>query len=131
MREHDEEDLPILDAVVRVGDEAIIRSLRTGRETLAALEALRRAALEPGECGGTTVPPHTPAPEGGVAAGSRPGAGDGSAVVLDPDTMRPRPGRRVASGAPVDVVLERHVDALRRELRELLGDAPHGARVGR
>ena len=125
MREHDEEDLPILDAVVRGGDAAIIRSLRLGRETLAELEALRRAALVPdGRPGGSSAADDA----GPAAAPARPGSGDGSPVFLDPDTMRPRPVRsaRRDDEMPIDVVLERHVDALRRELRELLG-APPGA----
>ena len=141
MREHDDEDLPILDAVVRVGDEAIILSSRLGRETLAELEALRRAALEPDGvddgavesiCGSDPAAAH-----GGVsgtgerakghanehAAGPphRPGRGDGSAVFLDPDTMRPSLPPTGDRGAAIDVLLERQVDALRRELRELLG----------
>lgn len=111
MREHDEEDLPILDAVVRGGDAAIIQSSRLGRETLAELEALRLAALAPL---GTAGP--------GGDAPARPGRGDGSAVFLDPDTMRPRATPPLAGGS-IDVVLEREVDALRRELRALLGAA--------
>ena len=113
MREHDEEDLPILDAVVRGGDAAIIQSSRLGRETLAELEALRLAALAPA--------PHGAAgPDGDAPA--RPGRGDGSPVFLDPDTMRPRATPPPAAGS-IDVVLEREVDALRRELRALLGAA--------
>ena len=129
MREHDEEDLPILDAVVRGGDAAIIRSLRLGRETLAELEALRRAALEPdGRPDGPNAA-DDPDPVA-AAAPARPGSGDGSPVFLDPDTMRPRPARaRRDDEASIDVVLERHVDALRRELRELLGAPPGAARA--
>ena len=136
MREHDEEDLPILDAVVRGGDAAIIRSLRLGRETLAELETLRRAALEADERpGGHPDGPNAaddadPVVPVGAAAPARPGSGDGSPVFLDPDTMRPRPVRaRRDDGTPIDVVLERHVDALRRELRELLGEAPGATRA--
>ena len=129
MRELEEEDLPILDAVVRGGDAAIIRSLRLGRETLAELETLRRAALEPDR-----------GPDAGADAGpdrrAGPGLGDGSAVFLDPDTMRPRarppgaalaappPAAGAAPEAPIDVLLEREVDLLRRELRELLSGGP-------
>ena len=130
---HDEEDLPILDAVVRGGDEAIILSMRLGRETLAELEALHRAVLEPEDGADGHGPVALGASAGRVP---RPGAGDGSAVRLDAGPRDPgatahgrhgdgRGERRRDDAGSIDVLLERHVDRLRRELRELLvGDIP-------
>lgn len=99
------EKAPTIDPVARDGDEAIARSRRLGQETLAALEALRLAALAP--------VPGAPAPPRAVVAAAPDASG-----ATPPDA---------ASGAgadPFDVVLEREVDRLRRELRELLTHAP-------
>ncbi len=114
MRMTDDEDLPVLDAVVRSGDPSIIRGLRMGRETLQAIESLRRAALEDA--------PSEP-PDAARAAADR------SPVYLDAETPRRVAAARsftarcVASGTrlgDVDILLERPVDVLRRELRDML-----------
>ncbi len=70
---HDDTDVPVLNSVVKAGNESIIESTRLGREVLQRLEDMKTLdtpSLDPGVNSTDTAPIF------------RPGRGDGSAVLL-------------------------------------------------
>lgn len=140
---HDENDLPVLNAVVRAGSEPIIQSSRFGHRVLDQLEAMRRDCASvsaprvpfPGLGEGSAVHLHAEALEHDpnddtveivhppMQLAFEQGLEQQPDIALDPVPGNARPAEALdpAIEQLIDDLVDRHVMALRRDLVALLG----------
>lgn len=130
---HEDNDVPVLNAVVKAGNESIIESTRLGREVLQELEAMKSLGASVDDTLETRVEPRDHNTGG-------PGIGDGSVVHLYAEGPGDAPQQANHSvdehcdhALPtpaytdddelelmIDDLVDRHVSALREDLRRLL-----------